>query len=121
LENTNKLLDEWCEARDLAGPWPTVSGPAKKKVTEREYQLAMYVYRELDNFEYAIEKYRIGFMEPETAHRCLRTFRARCAESDDFRILAKKCVYTPAYVPKTQEIVDRVVDGEADKANSRPS
>jgi len=105
LGETNKLLDEWCEVRDFAGPWPELKGQGK----EGSYRRTMYVYRELDNFEYAVEKYRIGFMEPQTAHRCLRTFQVRCEQPKGFRDLALKCVKTPGYSRETRKIVEKVV------------
>jgi hypothetical protein len=36
------------------------------------------VYAELDNLEYSLEKYRLGYMRPELAARALRTFQDRC-------------------------------------------
>ncbi len=106
MEETNKLLDGWEEVWHFAGPWPTIKGLDKKS----NYRHVMYVYRELDNFEYAVEKYRIGLMEPQTAHRVLRTFQARCKESDLFCCLALKCVNTLGYSQETQQIVEKVVE-----------
>jgi hypothetical protein len=37
-----------------------------------------YVYAELNNLEYSLEKYRLGYMRPELAARALRTFQDRC-------------------------------------------
>jgi hypothetical protein len=85
IEITNRMLDECKCTRGFAGPWPDEKG----KDDEERYQRSMYVYRELDNLEYAIAKYKIGFMSPFNALRCLRTFRARCMESSDFCELVK--------------------------------
>ena len=90
LEVTNQLLDSWKAARRFAGPWPSTNR-LHKKDAEQEYQCARYVYRELDNLEYAVEKYRLGYMKAEHAHRCLRTFYARC-QYPEFRKLALQCV-----------------------------
>jgi hypothetical protein len=117
LEEMNKLLDEWREVRDFAGPRPILNGQGE----QGSYRRRMYVYRELDNFEYAVEKYRIGFMEPQTAHRSLRTFQARCKESDEFCGLALEYVNTTGYSRETRQIVQKVVQDTVENASaSRP-
>ena len=69
----------------------------------------MYVYRELDNLEYAIAKYKLGYMSPENALRSLRTFRVRCNSSPEFRELALMCAMAnEGYDSITQEVVKKV-------------
>jgi hypothetical protein len=107
LEVTNQRLDNWPAARPLAGPWPIINGQHKRS-EEQVYERAMYVYRELDSLEYAVEKYRLGFMDAENAHRCLRTFYARC-QSSEFRELALHCVTANCgYSHNTIDVVNRV-------------
>jgi hypothetical protein len=54
-----------------------------------QYQMQMYVFLELHNMEYAIQKYMIGFMTPTVAHRSLRTFLSRCMRQQ-FRLLVEE-------------------------------
>jgi hypothetical protein len=104
LETTNQRLDTWPAARSLAGPWPVALG--SEHLNEEElFHRTMYVYRELDNLEYAVVKYRLGYMSAETALRCLRTFRARCLFSE-FRDIALKCIdLNEGYEPATIKVV----------------
>jgi hypothetical protein len=108
LEVTNQRLDEWDAARSLAGPWPRARSAQSRSEIEF-YHCAMYTYRELDNLEYAIAKYKLGFMSSEHALRSLRTFKARCISSPEFRELALECVGTNwGYDPVTIKVVKKV-------------
>ena len=91
LESTNRFLDDWEEARPFAGPWPDADDRDDAK-REAGYRQKMYVYRELDNLEYAIAKYRIGFMSDESAYRSLRTFQWRCHCDPRFCALVLECI-----------------------------
>jgi hypothetical protein len=103
LETSNKLLDSWQEARAFVSLVPR----EKDVEPERYYRRVMYVYRELDNLEYGLAKYRIGNMSAENAYRCLRTFRARCL-SEEFRNLATECVRCePGYNKETIGVVSK--------------
>jgi hypothetical protein len=74
------------------------------------------VYRELDNLEYGLAKYRIGFMSAENAYRCLRTFRARCL-SPEFRHYAMQCVTNePGYNDQTRLVVSEAVEWATDRS-----
>lgn len=44
----------------------------------------MFVFAELDNLEYVLEKLKLGYVRQELAERAIRNFRSRCAESPDF-------------------------------------
>ena len=79
LNYANQRFMEWPAARAMM--IRTAPGD------ERE----MYVYTELDNLEYAVEKYRIGFMGPDTALRAVHTFEYRCKEPR-FACRAKKVI-----------------------------
>lgn len=104
LEITNQRLDKWPAARLLAGTWPAADNSQHFK-EEELFHRTMYVYRELDNLEYAVVKYRLGYMSSETALRCLRTFRVRC-QSSEFRDITLKCIsVNEGYEPATIEVV----------------
>lgn len=101
LNETNKRLDVWVPARTLAPPWCDPGHP----VDDHQYQQEMYTYCELDNLEYAIHKYELGYMSPYVAHRSLRTFKSRCA-SPTFRALAWSLVNNTGYDAETRHVVD---------------
>lgn len=69
----------------------------------------MYVYVELDNLEYVIGKYRLGYMKARQACRGLRTFQLRCW-SPQFRRIARHRVHAGDYHPRTARVVDRVCE-----------
>lgn len=77
---SNERFIEWSEARAIVSHfW--------KDDSDASFRKGMYVYIELDNLEYIIEKYKLGFIRTETALRGLRTFKTRC-RSKEFRDLA---------------------------------
>jgi hypothetical protein len=79
LDLTNRRLDDWSAARTLVPPFRQDEWEATDpEETRLQYQLQMYAFLELDNLEYAIQKYKLGFMTPTVAHRSLRTFLSRC-------------------------------------------
>lgn len=63
LAATNQKLDEYSGAREFAGPWRDNHEEDENLAFERK----MYVYMELDNLEYAIAKYNIGYMSASNA------------------------------------------------------
>jgi hypothetical protein len=79
LDVTNRRLEACEHPRPLVDCWDE-----DDRDDDRTFARKMYVYREIDNLDYAIAKYRIGFMSPDNAHRALRTFRSRCDPSRDF-------------------------------------
>lgn len=107
LEVTNQKFEAWPGARKLLGNYPINEG-AQDESEEVLFQRAMYTFRELDNLEYALAKYKLGYMSSEYALRTLRTFKHRC-ESPMFRELALKCCTNDAaYQPQTIAVVKRV-------------
>jgi hypothetical protein len=58
-------------------------------VDEADFQKSMYVYLGLDNLEYIISRYQLGFVSKHLLRRAVRTFRSRC-ESASFVELAAK-------------------------------
>jgi hypothetical protein len=70
------------------------------KVAENVFRY--YVYTEIDNLEYAIEKYRKGFMDERLAFRALRSFQDRCKN--------RKLAVSPKELEKEfAEIVRRIL------------
>jgi hypothetical protein len=101
LELADRRLDSWPSARALVNHlWPTVTDQAS-------YECSMYVYVEIDNLEYVIEKYKLGYMSASLALRGLRAFQSRCVSSQ-FRKLALQYVQGAGYDSTTMEVVKRV-------------
>src|SRR3712207_2130352 len=99
LSATNDKLDDWPEVRPFAGPWEI------RGIDEEEaYRRRMYVYLELDSLEYAVGKYRIGYMNSEDAYRSLNTFRQRCLTSPEFCDLVLESVRNYAYDQETRSV-----------------
>jgi hypothetical protein len=67
----------------------------------------MYIFTELDNLEYVIEKYRLDYMSSAHAVRAKRTFYSRC-EQEEFREKALYWVGVAGYQPTTVEVVKRI-------------
>jgi hypothetical protein len=81
LAATDALVDRWPGAHSMLRHfWSDL----ERTTFEREN----YVYVELDNLEYAIAKYQLGYMHADHALRAVRTFSSRCA-SPEFRGLLR--------------------------------
>jgi len=98
----NERYYEWAPARQLV---PHFWGPTND---EDEFQRRMYVYLELDNLEYMIFRYQLGFVRKPLFRRAVRTFSSRC-ESRPFGELAKVLVDGAGYDTKTVEIANILV------------
>lgn len=46
----------------------------------KQHLYTMFVFAELDNLEYVLEKYKLGYVRPGLAERAVRAFRSRCAD-----------------------------------------
>lgn len=99
LSYTNTKLFEWESSRVLL---------SEEWVDEKVFQREMYVYLELDNLEYIIQKYQHGFMEPHDAHRALTCFSSRCKNSPAFKALAIENVSKAGYKPETSCAIRRL-------------
>lgn len=95
----------------LGHPWELNSSDECARTLHgyEDHQWSMYVYSELDNLEYILEKYKLGYMQPRHALRGLRTFYQRCARPC-FRRRAVKCVRCMAYNESTVSVVKRVCE-----------
>lgn len=107
LELTNQKFEAWRGARDLLGQYPINEG-SENEGEEVLFQRAMYTFRELDNLEYALAKYKLGYMSSENALRSLNIFQHRC-DSPMFRELALRCCTADAaYHSETVEVVKKI-------------
>jgi len=97
LKASNKRLQEWTTARELVGAVDD----------QPNFQQSMYVFSEIDNLEYVIQKYKYGYMSAEQALRGVKTFKARCVHNK-FRERAKNCLESGGYSTEIVGIFDNV-------------
>lgn len=73
----------------------------------------MYVFIELDNLQYGVEKYRLGYSTPYQALRSVDLFAARC-QSNTFYEAARRLVETHAgsYTEETVSVVRNMKQGD---------
>ena len=102
-------LDKYYDRLDVANrrydAWRTSC--LKKEADPEELQVHLYeyfVYSELDNLEYIMEKYRLGYVEHELVGRAMKHFVARCEESR-FCEEAKKRAKGSGYTNTTARLV----------------
>lgn len=76
----------------------------------------MFTFAELDNLEYVLEKYKLGYVRQELAERAVRAFRSRC--EDNVRFCHEALLWIGAdegqekakgYERSTREIVRHII------------
>jgi hypothetical protein len=87
----------------MASRYPTLSSEAQPN-----YDRSAYVYEELDNLEYALERYEGGLASAYTTSRAVMTFASRC-RSAEFRQRAQLQVVLASYSPVTATVVRSVI------------
>ena len=98
LDRANALYKDPEVKKEMSFP----SGP--------ESTMLLYVCTELDNLEYVVEKYRIGYIGEEQACRGLKTFQERCIRSRRFQEIARARVHEGDYTTTTAKVVCTVCD-----------
>ncbi len=92
------------------------SGDLSKHPIAR-HNFTMFVFAELDNLEYALEKFKLGYIRRELVERAIRTFSSRCVENQSFREECTVWIGTDAdnegrakgYHDTTRDAVRRIV------------
>jgi hypothetical protein len=105
----------WCEyyqhVIELLAEAPRETPGWQEQVDDALEQLyRFYCFAELDNFEYAIRKYRIGYMSDDLAQRAAETFHSRCAGSVEFWHAADASLEGCGYSADFVAIVRRILD-----------
>ena len=103
LDRANRILNDCKSARELMNPDWLNEGSSPS------YEHSMYIFMELDNLEYAIEKYSLGYMSSVNAYRALSTFRSRCEKASKFREHVLACARNFGYNQVTVNVVERVL------------
>lgn len=98
----NTRYYEWREARDVV---PHFWGSSTE---DKDFRPRMYVYLELDNLEYVIIRYQLGYIRLPLLRRAVRTFGSRC-ESPQFCSIASKIVNGAGYAQATVDVVKILV------------
>ena len=91
-------------------PQPGASHSAQSRQRLAIALLVFYAFTEMDNLEYAIRKYHLGFMDADLAERALRTFQNRCEMSTDFWITTRVVYKSAAYGAEIEELIRRVLE-----------
>jgi hypothetical protein len=67
-----------------------------------------WVFSEVDELEYAIDKYRIGHMTVDQVCRAVRMFKVFCENDPIFNRNAVAFANNGAYKPVTKEVIERI-------------
>ena len=103
LKLVNERYYEWPAARKLVGHfW-------RNSDDDDEFQRRMYVFLELDNLEYMIIRYKLGYVRKNLLRRAIRTFSSRCY-SDKFCLLATQLVGGSGYEPRTGQVTRLLIE-----------
>jgi hypothetical protein len=108
-------MDKYYERLDISNQWWKSSPSVRNAMSgfardSEDPDMTMYVCLEIDNLEYVIEKYRIGYVDDEQACRGLKAFQVRCLNSPEFRAIARRRVHLGDYTPRTTNVVCKVCD-----------
>lgn len=77
--------------------------------TAPNYDCARYVYVQLDNLEYAVERYMQGLATAYTTARAVMTFENRC-QSPEFRERTRLQLPAASYSPVVERVVGHVLE-----------
>jgi hypothetical protein len=101
---TNALSDKSTSAREMMKHhYPLEAGENKP-----DYERAKYVYLQLDNLEYAIERYTAGISSAYAAARAVMTFENRCVVPE-FRRRVKGQLERASYSPVVHHVVGHIL------------
>jgi hypothetical protein len=70
----------------------------------------MWVFAELDNLEYVIEKYRRGYVEAEATCRGVHAFKGRCSMDPEFMRRSVEFCRSPVYHEGLRHVVRQISD-----------
>ena len=82
--------------------YPRIGSP------EGQDERAEYVYLQLDNLEYALERYVQGFASAYTTARAVMTFYNRCV-STEFRERVREQLDAASYAPVVRDAVEEIL------------
>lgn len=108
-------MEKYYERLDISNQWWKSSPPVQRMMAgfsrePEDPEMTMYVCLEIDNLEYIIEKYRIGYVDEEQACRALKAFQIRCLSSSEFKQIARRRIHLGDYTCRTARVVCRICD-----------
>jgi hypothetical protein len=104
----NQMLLAWEAVRpDREAPYlGTDALPGESKLARMHYEF--FAYTELDNLEYAVEKYRHGYMREPLANRALAHFAGRL-EVERFHATVEANYRSAPYSPDTRRLIESML------------
>ena len=117
LEQPDLFGNKYYERLNLANTKFDAYNTSNKKspadsVGLQSHLYAMFIYSELDNPEYILEKRCLGYVELDLVGRALQHFEERCKEKE-FRDAALRLVNSAGYKRGTKHVVKRIVNWRA--------
>lgn len=82
----------------------------------RAHYYTMFVFSEIDNLEYIIEKHCLGYVNPSLVGRALKHFQQRCKD-DEFRASVTEWVNRGGYSERTRRVAEHLVS-KAEKVSN---
>lgn len=95
VEAVHEVDGRWAVLQTLLSPRPVEARPKSDEALMM--LLGQYVFTELDNLEYALKKYQLGFMDKVLMERALNTFLNRCLHVDGVAEKVKNVYRNAAY------------------------
>jgi hypothetical protein len=110
LGRRESSMDKFYERLMIANDYRSaIAGPGELGISPDE----LYVFSELDNLEYVIERYRFGYMSAALALRGVRTFQSRLEDIKGFRELVPKELKDCGYSEHTCIVVLELINKRA--------
>ena len=104
----DKFYERLCIANESNEKLNACELPGVGDVCLKNTALHLYVYREIDNLEYVLQRYRHGFLDAVLAARGVRTFASRLKVSDFRSALAElgELGGKAGYLHTTSELIE---------------
>jgi hypothetical protein len=110
LGRRESSMDKFYERLRIANDYRrAVKSPDELVITE----VTLYVFSELDNLEYVIERYRFGYMSAALALRGIKTFESRLEHIPGFTKLVQELLPGSGYSEHTHTVIAVLLDKAA--------
>ena len=105
---SERALDKLYDRLDLANDRRLEACP--DPVAKAKDLYTYYVFTEIDNVEYAIQKYELGFTTPAVTARVLRRFDHTCGRNARFRELVTDLIAEASYFDGTKAAIKKILE-----------
>jgi hypothetical protein len=114
LSRRESSMDKFYERLRIANDYRrAVKSPDELAISE----VRLYVFSELDNLEYVIERYRFGYMSAALALRGVKTFESRLENIPGFTELVQELLLGSGYSENTHRVVAMLLGKAAHSAS----